>query len=505
MLSIKTLTIKDYQHDLTLVDQLSFTLNDGEKIAIIGSEGSGKSTLLKIIKGEMPSFVTVTGEIIRPGVIFYLQQNIKSVWGHYSVWEYLEYDNPHIYTHISAINKLCGAFALNYEQIINQKISTLSGGEAVKIGLIKALIVEPDILLLDEPSNDLDFETLLFLETFLLETSIATLFISHDQRLLENVATGIIHLQQVQRKAKAKSIFLNVDYKTYKERFTNKFYSDLLIARKQRADYDKKMAKFRQIYQKVEYAQNQAVRDPTTGRLLKKRMHVLKSQERRYVKEKEDFTEIPVKEEPMNIFFQDMNKVNRNKRILDLDIKDFTLKNGHTVREIKLSVFGQDKLVITGSNGSGKTTLLDYIHKELIQNGISVGYLAQDYLQILKGNETPVEYLLANQTMFKESRIRQILGSLGLKSEEALKPISDLSEGTKLKVLLLLLSANNYEVLLLDEPTRNISPLNQDQIYHLFASFNGAIIAVSHDRAFIEATFDDIYELTEYGLTIISQ
>ena len=107
--------------------------------------------------------------------------------------------------------------------------------------------------------------------------------------------------------------------------------------------------------------------------------------------------------------------------------------------------------------------------------------------------------------MFKESRIRQILGSLGLKSEEALKPISDLSEGTKLKVLLLLLSANNYEVLLLDEPTRNISPLNQDQIYHLFASFNGAIIAVSHDRAFIEATFDDIYELTEYGLTIISQ
>ncbi len=496
MLSIKELSIKDYQHDIILVNNLSFTLKENDKIAIIGSEGSGKSTLLKIIKGYSLPFASVTGEIIKPPLIFYLEQNIKDVWGNYTVFEYLEIDNSHIYAHISEISKFCIAFDINYDQIIGQQINTLSGGEAVKIGLIKALITEPDILLLDEPSNDLDFKTLLFLELFLQGTTIPTLFISHDQRLLENVATGIIHLQQVQRKSKAKSIFLNIDYQTYKERFINKFNSDLLIARKQRADYDKKMEKFRQIYQSVEYAQNQAVRDPTTGRLLKKRMHVLKSQEKRYAKEKEEFVEIPVKEEPMNIFFQNTVKTNKNKRILDLDIKDFILKNSNIIKEVKLTVFGQDKLVITGNNGSGKTTLLEFIYHHLKNNGLKVGYLSQDYLKVLNVNQSPVEYLLENQITFNESRIRQILGTLGLKTEESLKRIKDLSEGTKLKVLLLLLSANDYEVILLDEPTRNISPLNQDEIYHLFASFNGALIAVSHDRTFIESVFDEIYELT---------
>lgn len=500
MLSIKNLSIKDYQHDLQLIENLSFTLNEGDKIAIIGMEGSGKSTLLKVIRGDTPTFITIKGEINRPRIIAYLEQNIKSIWNDFTVFDYLVQNSAYSRSNVGDISKLFIAFKLSYEQMKGQHFRHLSGGEAVKIGLINALLMEPDALLLDEPSNDIDFKTLVFLEAFLKETSIPTLFISHDQTLLSNVATGIIHLQQLQKKTRARTIFLDVDYSTYKQKYLRKYDSDLMIARKQRADYEKKMEKFRQIYQKVEYQQNQAVRDPHTAQLLKKRIHVLKSQERRYLKEKEQFVEIPEKEEPMSIFFRSSTKYNRNKRLLELVNYELTLNNGIVIQSINLTIMGQDKIVITGDNGCGKTTLIDFIYRQLISDSIKVGYLSQDYLKVLDDTLNPVQYLMIHQSYFNEVRIRQILGTLGLRPIEMTRPIHELSEGTKLKVLLLLLSSNDYDILLLDEPTRNISPINLDEIYDLFTNFQGAILAVTHDRSFIEATFDDIYELSSEGL-----
>ncbi len=504
MLSTKNLVIQDYQHDLILVDNLSFVLNEGDKIAIIGSEGSGKSTLLRILNGEVPSYIVMSGEIIKPSVVAFLDQNIKYKYADLNVIDYFNLDISDMYLYIDNIAILCGLFKLELNEILYRKINTFSGGEAVKIGLIKSLMVEPDVLLLDEPTNDIDYETLVFLENFLKDTSIPLVFISHDQRLLENVATGIIHLQHVHKKTKAKTIFMNIGYKEYKDRYINKFNSDLMIARKQRSDYDKKMEKFRQIYQKVEYDQDEAVRDPKTAALLKKRMHVLKSQERRYLKEIEDFVEIPEKEEPLNIFFQDFGKKNPQKNILNIDIDNFELLNGEIIDKVKLSVKGNDKIAILGKNGSGKSTIVRHINELLIKDNIKVGYISQNYLEVLDLNQTPVEFILNNQKTFDESRVRQILGTLGFKKNEMLFKIKDLSEGTKLKVLLLLITSNDYDVLLLDEPTRNISPLNQDELYNLFLDFKGAIIAVTHDRAFIESVFDDIYELNSDGLTKIN-
>lgn len=501
MLSIKQLVIKDYQHNLVLVDNLSFTLNKNDKIAIIGNEGSGKSTLLSVIKGERLPYVTISGEIIKPDVIAYLDQNIETKWLGYKVEDYLSFDLPNqIYTYYAVISKICEQFSLHYNAIKDRQINTFSGGEKVKIGLIKCLIQNPDLLLLDEPSNDLDFATLQFLEAFLIKTEIPTLFISHDQRLLENVCNGIIHLQHIHKKTKAKTHFLRIDYQTYKEHYFSKYESDLMVARKQRSDYKKKMDKFRQIYQKVEYQQDQAVRDPALARLLKKKIHSLKSQEKRYIKEKERFTEIPEKEEPMHIFFDQEKKKYTNKVLLDIQIKDFKLPNQKIINEISLSLKGNDKIVIIGDNGIGKTTLMRYIYKYLSQQQVKVGYISQNYLDVLNPNKNVVEHLLEKQNAYNESKVRQILGTLGLKKEEMTYQIKNISEGTKLKVLLLELTANDYDVLLLDEPTRNISPVNQDEMYELFLSFKGAIIAVTHDRKFIESVFDEVYELTHTGL-----
>ncbi len=506
MLYVKSLVIKDNQHDLVYVDDLSFTLNSHDKIAIIGTEGSGKSTLLNVLKGEQISYITVEGEISRPSVISYLDQNIKDRWHDDEVSAYLSADSIYdFYDHIAQIAKMCQSFGLDYEAIINRKIGTLSGGECVKVGLIKCLMIKSDILLLDEPSNDLDFHTLLWLERFMCDTDIPLVFISHDQRLLENVSNGIIHLQHINKKTIAKTYFLRENYKIYKEKYFNKLESDLMIARKQRFDYDKKIKRFRAIYQKVEYQQNQAVRNPGLAASLKKKIRNLKSQEHRYEKEKKTFIDTPEKEEPMYVFFEHKKKINTQRHFLDLDLQEFKLKDGRTLGNIKLSLVGQDKIVLIGDNGIGKSTLIQYIYDELMKTNGNIGYISQVYFNHQEKEMTVIDYLMSCQKTFDESKIRQILGTFGLKKTEMLYQLKYLSEGTKLKVILLKITSNQYDVLLLDEPTRNISPINQDELYQLFLSFKGAILAVTHDRTSIESVFDDIYELSEKGLNKITE
>jgi ATPase subunit of ABC transporter with duplicated ATPase domains len=502
MLSVKNLIIKNIQQDLILVDNLSFTINEYEKIAIIGSEGSGKSTLLKVIAGIEVSYIAYECEIIKPQVISYLEQNIDEHWGDFSVHQYLEDQiiKSGRYEYYGNSLKIIGNLGLIYDEIRDRKIKTFSGGEKVKIGLVKALMNEPDLLLLDEPTNDLDFSTLLFLEDFLNDLETPVLFVSHDQRLLQNVSNGIIHLQHVHKKTKAKTSFLKVDYTYFMEQQKSKYLSNLMIARKQRSDYKKKIERFTQIYQKVEYQQNQAVREPTKGRLLKKKMKSLKSQEERFVKEKDSFMEIPENEESMNLFFNNNHKINPHKQILDLDINNFELKDGQIIKNIKLSILGTDKIVIVGNNGIGKTTLIQHISKVFKAKGIKYGYVSQNYLEVLDGNMNPIDFLISKKIKFDETRIRQIFGNMGFKKEEMVYPIRSLSDGTKLKIILTLLVGLDTQVLLLDEPTRNLSPLNQNELYDLFLNFSGAIIAISHDREFIESVFDDIYELSSDGL-----
>lgn len=502
MLIVKNLSIQNIQQNNLLVENLSFNLNENDKIAVIGAEGSGKSTLLKILYGEDVPYITYTGEVIRPAIISFVEQNLDLNWGTYTVYSYLvnEINDFDVYSYLGIISKLFNSFGLNFNQLEHRDINTLSGGEKVKISFIKAIMVKPDLLLLDEPSNDLDFETLLILEDLLSETSIPILFISHDQRFLENLSNGVIHLQQVNKKTKPITRFSKVGYSEYKDNYNNQYQKDLMISTKQRSDYSAKMEKYRRIYSQVEHQQNQAVRDPTLGRLLKKKIANLKSQEKRYEREKECFVDFPEREEPINLFFDTKTRINNDKMLLDLQLESMRLHNGVYTGPINLIIKGQEKKVIIGSNGIGKTTLIKLVEQELIKNNVNYAYISQNYSDVLDYDKKIVEFLLESQSKHGITTIRQILGSLGLRTSEMDYYIRDLSEGTKLKILLLIMISRDVDILLLDEPTRNISPLNQDELYNLFNSFEGAILAVSHDRAFIEETFSEIYELKKEGL-----
>ena len=212
MLQARNVSIYISKDDRLLIDDFSFALNQSDKVAIIGEEGNGKSTLLKLLYSEetVGNYVHHTGEIIRDGILAYLPQFMGENDQLLTVAEYLA--DTDFYDDYNIINSL----GLEYELLFStQKISTLSGGEKIKIQLLKLLSDKPDALLLDEPSNDLDIDTLIFLESFIRDSAIPIIFISHDEMLISSCANVIIHIEQLIRKTKCSITVSRLTYEDY--------------------------------------------------------------------------------------------------------------------------------------------------------------------------------------------------------------------------------------------------------------------------------------------------
>ena len=514
MIEFNNLSIFLIENDRPLITNFDFVLKRTDKIAIIGEEGNGKSTLLKAIINpeEVKKYAVVKGKIETNNYkLGYLEQILESYWNYTKVIEYLlkdkqnveiDYDN---YNKIGLIKSLFNEFKLN-DDLLDQEIMTLSGGEKVKVQLIKILINEPDVLLLDEPTNDLDLNTLKWLENFINSSKLPILFISHDETLLENTANGIIHLEQIRRKTISRHTIERIPYQSYIEKRFNLLERQNTIARKQQANYDKKITKFREIYEKVEHEQNVITRsDPFTAAALKRKINSLKSQEKRFEKEKEGFEEIPDVEESINLFFDKSISIPNGKMIINnLVIDELKIDNKILSKNINISIKGPEHIVIIGKNGVGKTTLLKKIIDSINDTSLKIGYMPQNYDDLLKLNLNAVEYLSIDKSRDQITKVRTLLGSLKFTKEEMENKILTLSGGQKAKILLLNLVINNCNVLVLDEPTRNLSPLSNPVIRKILVNYPGAIISISHDRKYIKEVSDKIYELNENGLEEIN-
>jgi ATPase subunit of ABC transporter with duplicated ATPase domains len=512
MLDLKNINIKKKSEDRELISNLSFTLNQNDKFAVIGLEGIGKSTLLKLIAKEDVSYIEYSGYIDRhQNKIGYLKQSLDTKYLTENVIDYLlkeeiehsifEYD----YQLLQRLNQ-----TLQYVQFDlgvfddSKRMNEFSGGEIVKLMLTKILLRSPDVLLLDEPTNNLDLKTILFFEEFIKNESRPILFISHDETLLKHTCNGVIHLTQINKKKVAQSFFEKCGYIEYKQKRKLSLDSQEMIARKERSDFKKKMERFRQIYQKVEHLQNQTVRDPSTARLLAKKVKSLKSTEKRYRKEQTEFHDIPQREEQIDLFFNNHISIPSNRLILNMKLDELRVKDKVLSKDISLLIKGQRKICIIGDNGSGKTTLLKEVLERLKQkDNIKVGYMSQDYNELLKNHNTSISFLIDERNKELLSKTRTMLGALDFTSEEMLYSPNHLSLGQQSKLLLLKMVIDDCNVLLLDEPTRNLSPLSIPAIHKMFIDFKGVIIAVSHDRSFIENVFDDVYVLSKDGLTVL--
>lgn len=505
MLEINNLSIQ-LLNGKEIVDSLSFSLNSGDKLALIGEEGNGKSTIMKAIYDAhiVESFASVKGTINKNNEkIGYLEQILSYDDLNKRVVDFLldGIDNDH-----DLLLKECYFYFSKFfmrKSIIddNNYLNVLSGGELIKLQLIRILINNPTVLLFDEPTNDLDLDTLRFLEDFILDDNRPILFISHDEWMLDRCANRILHLEQIKHKQESRWTLANVDYETYIRQRRESFSIQTTKAIYEREKRKEKMDKLSQIRNKVEYRQNQCVRDPTQGRLLKKRMHVILSQERKMAKQ--EVPDFPIEEDQIKLFFNDIAKIPNNKKIMELHLDELRCANILLSKDIELNVYGSQKIVIIGKNGAGKTTLLKEINKYLQANSnLKIAYFSQDYANTIPLDVSPIAFLQSILGYDKETltQIRTYLGALNFRAEETERAMSTFSGGQRAKVCILYLVLSNPQILILDEPSRNLSPLSLPIIREMLIEFPGAIIAVSHDRKLISSVFNYIYRLDAEGL-----
>lgn len=507
MLQIETLNITMKKDLRVLVEGLSLTLNPGDKCAVVGEEGNGKSTLLKWIYNPelVENYAECEGTCNRDGLLMgYLAQEVTAEEKVMSVYTFCCEEQAFLDADAGELARCAKSLqmpiSLFYE---NQPLGSLSGGEKVKLRLALLMLQQPDLWLLDEPSNDLDVDTLLFLEGFIQTLPAPVLFISHDETLLERTATMILHIEQLRRKQLPRHVVARCGYHDYVETRLKTFAHQTQVAKKEQSQYEKQQARFRQIYQRVAHEQSSvSPSDPHTGRLLKKKMKAVKSLEHRIEREQAQRTELPDTEEAILVQFSPEIHLPAGKTVLDFHLPTLQVADRVLATNLSLHVCGPTHLGITGKNGAGKTTLLKEIAAQLLsRTDIHAAYMPQDYEETLDMSKTPVAFLAPSGDKADITRAQTLLGSMKYTPEEFAHPMAALSGGQKAKLFFVEMILSGSDVLLLDEPTRNFSPLSNPVIRQMLSSFGGAIISVSHDRKYIEEVCDTVYELTCKGLT----
>lgn len=508
MLQIKNLTLI-HQKDLkTIIENFSCSINPGDKIGIIGEEGNGKSALLKCIaqQKEIDTYLSVTGQIINQFKhTAYLPQFVDEPFQSLTIYDYFtqnidinDIDYPYLY-------KLLSELQLDSKlPFSDQIITTLSGGEKIKIQLLKLLLEHPDLLLLDEPTNDLDIQSVLWLEKFIKNTEITVIFVSHDVTLLRNVTTGIIHIERLIHKTKPRTTFSHLPYTLYMQERQQHFNHESQIAQNQRNEDKKRMRELNRIQSSVRHQLLQA-HDATAGRLLAKKMKSVKSQEKRFERERNKFTEIPLQEETIDIRFNNILPLPNGKQLINLENFTLSLKGNPLIKSINFRMVAGEKIGIVGKNGIGKTTLINAIIQTMPPfSSLSIGYMAQNYEEVLNSGLSALEFILQDGDTDERTRLMTYLGSLNFLPDEMLRPMNQLSGGQKVKLLFAKFDFNKNNFLILDEPTRNISPASMAAIIAIFKNYPGSILAVSHDRLFLKEVCDKVYELTKEGLSEIT-
>ena len=513
MLQVKNLTITHKKDLTTLIEGLSFTLAPGDRAAVIGEEGNGKSTLLRLLYDRLSvePYAEWTGEIVDRGLRKgYLAQELSRSELALPVWGFCQADPAFEGADPRELDRAARQVGLDPGLFWDGRpMSTLSGGERVKLRLALLLLGGPDVLLLDEPSNDLDVDTLGWLEGFLLSCPVPVLYISHDEPLLERTANMVIHLERLRRRTTSRCTVARTGYAQYVERRAAGFAHQEQAARKERAEYDAKMKRYRQIRDKVDHAMSHVpgynsggIPNPSEGAMLKKKMHTVLSMGRRFEREKEDMTAMPEWEEAILTAFDPARAaLPAGKTVLRLDLPELTAGDRVLARNVRLWVDGPERVGIVGPNGAGKSTLLKIVADGLLTRAdLRAAYMPQNYNELLLGGRTPVELLAPSGHKDDVTRARTLLGSMKYKAEEMEHPAAELSGGQRAKLLFLSMVLSGANALVLDEPTRNFSPLSAPVIRGVLADFPGVIISVSHDRLYLQQVCTRVLELGPDGL-----
>ena len=503
-----------------IIKDATFLVNEHEKVAIVGVNGAGKTTLLKILTGE-ESADSGSITLAKDAKLGYLRQinNVDSALSIidelYTVIEpilnmekrmsQMQEDMKHLtgseleelyssYTALTHSYELMDGYAaksrvvgilkgLGFEEIdFDRKINTLSGGQKTRVFLAKLLLEEPDIILLDEPTNHFDLRSIEWLESYLLNYKGAVIIVSHDRYFLDKIVSKVIDIE-------------NGNVQMYLGNYTD-------FSNKKQMLLDAKMKEY--LNQQQEIKHQEAV--ITKLKQFNREKSIKRAESRQKQLEKIERVEAPQTYSENMRLSLDISKES-GKDVLTVQNLSKSFDHKKLFWDINFEIKRGERVAIIGDNGTGKTTLLKIINgllepdtgEVIYGSNVSVAYYDQEH-QVLHMDKTLFDELSDTYPEMTNTQIRNILAAFLFTGEDVYKKIADLSGGERGRVSLVKLMLSKANFLLLDEPTNHLDIVSKDVLENALNNFPGTVCYVSHDRYFINKTATRILDLTENRL-----
>jgi len=502
----------------SIFENISFEIHEKDRVGLVGRNGSGKTTLFRLLAGEevpdsgqihwkkgsevgylaqIPAFPSqsTTKDVLETAFLDLLQiqekmKKLEVKMGKEPSGESLQKlidDYGNLQDHFTLkggyeieanIEKMVNG--LNIHDLLDKEFNQLSGGEKTKVGLALILLKEPDFLLLDEPTNHLDLMALEWLGSYLHEYSGTVVVISHDRYFLDEVVTGILDLEDGEIECYPTNFSGFVKEK--EERLLREFHAY--------EEQQKKIKKMKEAIKRLREWANRA--NPPNEGLHKRARNMERALERL---------------EKLN-----RPKLNRKKMDLEMDSSDRSGKDVLMLTDVSKSfgeqqlfehvhmhVIYQERAAIVGENGTGKSTLIKLILGQLhadegkvrIGSNVKIGYLSQNIFSDIK-DETVIE-AFRNEVRVTEGEARHILARFLFYGYMVFRKVSQLSGGERMRLRLAQLMYQDINLLILDEPTNHLDIESREVLEEALENYNGTILAVSHDRYFLNKLFEKIF------------
>ena len=500
----------------TILSDISFSLNEGEKLGIVGVNGAGKSTLLKIITGQI---VPDSGNVfIQKNVRFGLLEQNAEYNSEKSVLDEMLGAFSHLIKTEKELNELrdladsgneaaAMKFAVLHEKFVSDggleyvgrckgmlrslglpsefwdsPITSLSGGQKTRIALAKLLISDPDIILLDEPTNHLDIDSIMWLEKFLSSCRKTVIVVSHDRYFLCKTTNRTLEIENT----KGKIYGGNYDY---------------YIAEKKR---EREILEHQYKNQQKEIARIEAYIEQQ--RRWNRERNIIAAESRQKQLDKMERVEAPSRL-PDNIRMKFTEAEESGFDVLSVRKLSKSYPGKKLFSDLSFEVKKRDRFFIIGHNGCGKSTLLKILNHTVMQDSgvfdfgynVSPGYYDQEN-QNLNPSNTVIEELWDCYPQLTQTEIRNALALFLFRGDDIFKQINILSGGEKARITFAKLMLSKYNLLFLDEPTNHLDIMSREVLENALEKFDGTIIAVSHDRYFINKLATRILSFEKDGV-----
>lgn len=501
-----------------LFEEISFRLNAGNRVGLVGKNGAGKSTLLKLLNKDMALDTGVIA-VEKDIKIGFLRQDIDFVQGrsvleeayqafeeikalelkldeiNHQLAERTDYESESYNQLIVDLSDITQHYEIlggyNYqgetEKILqglgfkredfDKKTETFSGGWRMRIELAKLLLQSNDVLLLDEPTNHLDIESIIWFEQFLNNYTGAVVIVSHDKMFLDNVTNRTIEI----------SLGRIYDY--------NKPYTEYLVLRNEIKQ------------QQINAQKNQEKEIQQAERLIEKfRAKSTKaSMAQSLIKKLDKIERIEVDEDDNSVMsLRFPISVTPGKVVVEIEELSKSYGSKLVLNDINLLIERDSKTAFVGQNGQGKSTLAKIIVGELQHEGhlklghnVQIGYFAQNQAEYLDGNKTILDTMIDAANEKNRSKVRDILGSFLFRGDEVDKYVKVLSGGERNRLALAKMLLQPFNVLVMDEPTNHLDIKSKNVLKQACLNFEGTLILVSHDRDFLQGLTNKVYEFKD--------